>query len=88
MTPRPHFATLVVPTNPGSMPVLNIDAFDFNAAGLAAMALVAAMIERLDPAERAALAAAAEASIGPSDPGMPTDGKIRDRTIELIRKVR
>ena len=33
--------------------MINIDAYDLNSAGIAAMALVAAMVEKLDPGKRA-----------------------------------
>jgi hypothetical protein len=68
--------------------MINIDAYDFNGAGLAAMALVAAMIERLDPAQRAGLIAAAGARIMPADPHRPDHVQVRARTIDLIRATR
>ena len=66
-----------------------IDAYDFNAAGIAAMALVAAMIEKLSSAERAELIAAAEAKVGPLPADQPrADLDIRNRTIALVRGLR
>ena len=69
--------------------MVNIDAYDFNAAGIAAMTLVAAMIEKLSPAERAELIATAEAKVGPLPTDQPrADLDIRNRTIALIRGLR
>jgi hypothetical protein len=65
--------------------MINVDACDFNASGLAALALVSALIERLERPQRAALAAAAAAKIGEADPGKPADVEIRKRTIGMIR---
>jgi hypothetical protein len=67
--------------------MINVDACDFNASGLAALALVSAMIERLEQPQRAALAASAEAKIGQADPAMPSDVEIRKRAVGMIRAV-
>jgi len=69
--------------------MVNVDAYDFNAAGMAAMALVAAIIEKLSPAERTELIVAPEAKVGPAPADQPrADLDIRNQTIALIRGLR
>ncbi len=69
---------------------IKIDAHDFTAGAVAAMAIVAALIETLDldTAQRDAIASAAAAKLAAADPGLPTNGDIRNRALELIGSIR
>jgi hypothetical protein len=64
---------------------ININGQDHVAAGAAALALVAAMMQKLDPTDRDALIKAAEANIGAAPFQQPTNGQLRALIIDLIR---
>jgi hypothetical protein len=69
--------------------LIKIDGMDTVAAGAAALPLIAAMIEKLDPNDRDALIKLAEAKVGPApDPHQPTNGQLRTQIINLIRATR
>jgi tellurite resistance protein len=77
-----------LPARPAFQVMINFDAMDYTAGAIAACALVAAMVEELEPAARSRLIAAAEAKLASPDGLLPTDQRIRARTIDLIRTLR
>jgi hypothetical protein len=66
--------------------LIKIDGSDPVAAGAAALALVTAMMEKLDPAQRSGLIKLAETFIGQAPtPPQPTNGHLRAQIINLIQ---
>jgi hypothetical protein len=69
--------------------LIKIDGMDTNAAGAAALALVAAMMEGLDPVTRSELIRLAETHVAPApNPAQPTNGHLRAQIINLIQATR
>ena len=68
---------------------ININGQDHIAAGAAALALVAAMMQDLDPTKRADLVRLAESMIGSApNPPQPPNGHLRALIVSLIQDAR
>jgi hypothetical protein len=61
---------------------------EFKASATAAWALVAALVDELEPDARARVIAAAEAKVPAADTDLSNESYIRDRSIDRIRALR
>jgi hypothetical protein len=67
---------------------IQFDGSDQHAAGIAALALMAAMLQQVDEEKRGELAKIAETMLADAPSQQPTNGNLRARVIALIRETR